>query len=602
MSNKPLHSFHIPVMGLAYTVDTPVKVGQYGISSVVSIIEDRLLEDMRKYHCAENGLDYTPINEDNIDARAMRVTAYMNVLNVILAKQIDSLRKEPFTHDSKITMYFELLPEQTPVKLAYKRMLAMPEGDEKLQAQEALRKEVKAGSIDVNIMTKCDKPNYDKKGELLPVEYADAMSALRGYAKSDVSSCLVLSAGLNPRLYAYCESFPDFLPDANGNLKKKIILKVSDYRSALIQGKFFAKKGLWVSEFRVESGLNCGGHAFATDGYLMGPILEEFKTKRHEIIDELFNMCQAALEAKGAQKFSEVPPMRITVQGGIGTAAEDLFLREYYGVDGTGWGSPFLLVPEATNVDEDTLLALTKAKKEDYYLSHASPLGIPFNNLRNSSADVERIERIEKGRPGSPCHNKYLTYNTEFGDRPICTASREYQHKKINQLNAADLDAAQLQAEIDKVTVKECICQCLGTTAFLKNNIAPPFKIKTVSICPGPNLAYFSSISTLRDMVDHIYGRKNVLNNVPRPNMFINELVLYIDYLRKEFNKLAGAENDKLQKSLQGFRSNLLAGVGYYETLADKFVKETAQYRKDFLQQLNELKAEVEDLGVAVTV
>ena len=44
-----------------------------------------------------------------------------------------------------------------------------------------------------------------------------------------------------------------------------------------------AKKGLWVSEFRIESGLNCGGHAFATDGYLLGPVLAEFNKKREEL-------------------------------------------------------------------------------------------------------------------------------------------------------------------------------------------------------------------------------------------------------------------------------------------------------------------------------
>ena len=31
------HTFHIPVMGLAYTVDSPVKVARFGISSVISI-------------------------------------------------------------------------------------------------------------------------------------------------------------------------------------------------------------------------------------------------------------------------------------------------------------------------------------------------------------------------------------------------------------------------------------------------------------------------------------------------------------------------------------------------------------------------------------
>ena len=42
------HKFHIPVMGLAFTIDTPLKVAQYGISSVISIMEDRLIEMMRK--------------------------------------------------------------------------------------------------------------------------------------------------------------------------------------------------------------------------------------------------------------------------------------------------------------------------------------------------------------------------------------------------------------------------------------------------------------------------------------------------------------------------------------------------------------------------
>ena len=68
---------------------------------------------------------------------------------------------------------------------------------------------------------------------------------------------------MNPRLYGYIANFKDFFPDVNGKIKKKIVLKVSDYRSAIIQGKFLAKKGLWVSEYRIESGLNCGGHALS---------------------------------------------------------------------------------------------------------------------------------------------------------------------------------------------------------------------------------------------------------------------------------------------------------------------------------------------------
>src|SRR5436190_16300274 len=100
---------------------------------------------------------------------------------------------------------------------------------------------------------------------------------------------------MNPRLYNYLGLCNEFDMNADGGFSKKVIIKVSDYRSALIQGKYLAKKGIWVSEFRVESGLNCGGHAFATDGSLLGPILEEFKVKREELIDTLFEIYNAVI-------------------------------------------------------------------------------------------------------------------------------------------------------------------------------------------------------------------------------------------------------------------------------------------------------------------
>ena len=65
-------------------------------------------------------------------------------------------------------------------------------------------------SGDVNIMTKIDKDNYLKQ-EKLPVEYNDAHAALRGFAMSNLESSMVLSAGMNPRLYGYLEQFEDFL-------------------------------------------------------------------------------------------------------------------------------------------------------------------------------------------------------------------------------------------------------------------------------------------------------------------------------------------------------------------------------------------------------
>ena len=132
------------------------------------------------------------------------------------------------------------------------------------------------------------------------------------------------------------------------------------------------------------------------------------------VVTELYGLYAGALREKGLRVPSLPPDIRITVQGGIGTASEDRFLREYYEVDGTGWGSPFLLVPEATNVDDGTRRRLADASKEDFYLSDASPLGIPFNNLRRSSSEEQMRRRVKEGRPGSPCTKKYLVSNTEF--------------------------------------------------------------------------------------------------------------------------------------------------------------------------------------------
>jgi len=38
------HSFHIPVMGLGFTADTPLKVSQYGIDSAISLVDDVILD------------------------------------------------------------------------------------------------------------------------------------------------------------------------------------------------------------------------------------------------------------------------------------------------------------------------------------------------------------------------------------------------------------------------------------------------------------------------------------------------------------------------------------------------------------------------------
>ena len=585
------HTFHIPVMGIGFTVDTPLKVARYGVSSVISLVDDVLIEQMRKFHCEKEGEPYEAIAPRTEDARARRITAYLDLVARLVQRQVRSMQAAPFEPESEITRYYEMLSE-TALKHSYKEMLAASDPEEKARAQQRLRRLAVPGSIDVNIMAKVDRDRY-RKGKKLPPEFADASAALRGYANSTLRSSIILSAGFNRRLYAYLARFDDFFPDSDGVLKKRVVLKVSDYRSAVIQGKFLAQRGIWVSEYRIESGLNCGGHAFATKGLLLGPILKEFRDKRAELIASLYNTYVKALAAQDRVVVESPPRMRITVQGGIGTASEDEFLREHYEVDGTGWATPFLLVPEVTNVDDGHLQKLSAATRDDVYLSDSSPFGLPFWNLRSSASEEARRRRLEEGKPGSRCRKGFSRlFNTEFTETPICVASREYQRRKLLHLSEEKLSSEQLAAVRAGVIAKSCICTDLSGGATLKNGIDPN---ATPAVCPGPDIVNFSKIVSLEQMISHIYGRVSLLTNSDRPHMFIRELVLYVDNLRCELKKSSLGLSPATQKYLLEYKGNLLEGIAYYRRLAERFVQ---QKRTRFLDELNALQETIEAISV----
>lgn len=578
---KSPHTFHIPVMGTGFMIDAPLRVARYGISSVISLVDDVLIEQMRKFHCRQSGEPYEEIAAGEEDSRARRITAYLNLLDRLVARQVEALRASPFEPGSEITRYFEMLPESAASQL-YRRMLAAgPQERERLQAQ--LRPLAVPGSIDVNIMVKGDR-QFAGNGEPLPSKFSDALAAFRGYANSTLRSAIVFSAGMNPRLYSYIPEFADFLPDEDGCLKKTIVLKVSDYRSAEIQGKFLAKRGLWVSEYRIESGLNCGGHAFPTKGLLMGPILEEFQKRKAALVDELHEIYVKALAANG-RGGQDPYPVRVTVQGGIGTAAEDRFLREYYGADGTGWATPFLLVPEVTNVDDEHLQKLLTATEDDVYLSDSSPFGVPFWNLRTSASEDARRRRIAAGRPGSPCSKGFVKlYNTEFTDHPICTASREYQKLKLESLEHENLTQQQREHLRESVLAKSCICHDLAGGVLRKTGLdgkAAP------AVCCGPGILDYSKIATLEEMVGHIYGRVSLVNNPHRPHMLLRELDLYISYLRDELARFRIGMSPQPGKYFQEFKDNLAAGIAHYRQVAARLAE---PQRATFLSRLGELE------------
>ena len=567
LTSKSIHTFHIPVMGLAYTIDSPIRVAHYGISSVISIIDDELMEKMSLYYSKKFSLPYKEISKKVQDYRAERITSYLNLVDIIVKKKFTEFKTELLESKLALENFLATLPNTSSIKEGLSNL--MNEGTaHKESLDNFLEMYLKVGDIDVNIMTKVDKDNFTKN-EQLPIEFNDAHASLRGFANSNLNSSVVLSAGMNPRLYSYFENFKDFFPDKNNQLKKRIILKVSDYRSAIIQGKFLAKKGLWVSEYRIESGLNCGGHAFATDGILLGPILEEFKNKKAELLQDTHDVFVKGLTQKGLTAPEQPLDLKLTVQGGVGTAGEHEFLLENYLVDSVGWGSPFLLVPEATSVDAKTRTLLANAIEKDFYLSNISPLGIPFNTIKGTTNEYHKQKRIDNNKAGSSCPKKYLALSKELGPEGICTASKKYQDIKLQELETKRLEISQdaYKNKKNKINEKACLCVGLANASFLENNIKIKGQEQGVVICPGPNMAYFNTEVSLFKMMRHIYGSDSVLSNIYRPNMFIKELKMYIDYLKKEIETFSENVTNKQSKKWEVFKSNLFDGIVYYQNL-----------------------------------
>lgn len=578
-TSRSPHHFHIPVMGTGFTIDSPLRVARYGIDSCVSLLDDQLIESLRAYHSRIWQLPYHPIAASEEDARARRITAYLDLLHDIIEIQVASMRQSGFGEGSELDKYFQLLPE-CDLRTRYRYMLEYaPEADRQHLAAE-LAQCAAAGKIEVNIMTKCDREQY-RNGEKLPPQFADAMSALRGFALSKVDGAVEFSAGLNQRLYQYAAQLPGFLPDELGHIRKRIILKVSDYRSALIQGRFLAKRGLWVSEFRVESGLNCGGHAFSSRGLLLACVLTEFKVCRHALSEELARLCNAALAEQGQPQLPGDIRLRLSVQGGVGTAAEHELLRRHWGTDSIGWGTPFLLVPEVTNVDPEHLEKLARARQRDVVLSDISPLGVPFWTLRNSASEENRRKLIREGRPGSSCPKGYARFCDEFEGPPLCKASRTYQARKLEELSKRCLPRRLRSIVQNTITVKACICHDLAGGVTRKLGIDSS---ATPCICCGPNIAYFRRVASLREMVEHIYGRANLLAGVRRPHMLYREVQLNIMLLKRQVFRAARGLLSARPQDLAHLRSELLEQLASYRVLLKDIL---LSRRSRYLRQIN---------------
>jgi hypothetical protein len=177
---------------------------------------------------------------------------------------------------------------------------------------------------------------------------------------------------------------------------------------------------------------------------------------------------------------------------------------------------------------------------------------------------------VHKNRPGSSCPKKYSVLNKEYTEEPICTGSRQYQHLRLLDLKAKELNNKEFQKQMETTTAKECLCVGLSNAALMVYSIPTKYYIDSVSICPGPNIAYFDKLVSLKEMVDHIYGRGNVVTRNDRPHLFLKELDLYIKFFEEALNEAALPLNKQKLTYLISFAKNLNDGIQYYRELFGK--------------------------------
>ena len=136
----------------------------------------------------------------------------------------------------------------------------------------------------------------------------------------------------------------------------------------------------------------------------------------------------------------------------------------------------------------------------------------------------------------------------------------------------------------------------LAATAVINYDVKTR-ESKGVSICPGPNMAYFSQELSLSEMISHIYNDVQGVVRVDRPNIFINELTMYLKYLS---DKIEAHKNDwgrKSEQQLNSFVNNMNNGISYYKQMFNSLGDTFAETKDSVRGSLNEAIKKMQKMG-----
>ncbi len=92
-------------MGLGYTIDTPARVAHLGISSVISIVDDVLIENMREFYCKNLNIPFKAISTKIHDFRAKRITEYLDLMDEVVKEKFEALKYSVNQTEHEIEKY-----------------------------------------------------------------------------------------------------------------------------------------------------------------------------------------------------------------------------------------------------------------------------------------------------------------------------------------------------------------------------------------------------------------------------------------------------------------------------------------------------------------
>ncbi len=155
---------------------------------------------------------------------------------------------------------------------------------------------------------------------------------------------------------------------------------------------------------------------------------------------------------------------------------------------------------------------------------------------------------------------------------------------------------AEKEKAYNKIIDKTCLCVGLALPALEINDAVSKVDGIGTAVCPGPNMAYFSSIVSLSEMVNHIYGRINLITRTDRPNMFMKELKLYLNYLEEKIASIDLPVSTNQMKYFSTFVTNISEGIEYYRQLFSEAMGKIFDIKKKADYEITTLEKKLSDL------